>query len=198
MNFVRKRIAIIQGHPDPDPERFGRALSNAYLQGAQDGGHEARVIDIAGLDFPILHSQQDWLTGKLPESLRDPQAALGWANHIVIFYPMWLGTMPALMKAFLEQVLRPGFAFTYGGSGGLPKKLLTGKSARIVITMGMPEIVYRWYFRAHSLKSLQRNILGFCGVSPIRSTLIGTILNGGRVRHELCLQKMRLLGQRGG
>lgn len=197
MKFVSRRIAIIQGHPDADPERFGRALSNAYLHGAQDGGHEVRVIDIASIDFPILRSQQDWLSGALPDSLRDAQATIAWADHLVIFYPMWLGTMPALMKAFLEQVLRPGFAFTYGGSAGLPKKLLTGKSARIVITMGMPGIVYRWYFRAHGLKNLQRNILGFCGVGPIKSTLVGAILNGGRVRHELCLQKMRLLGQRG-
>ncbi len=58
-------------------------------------------------------------------------------------------------------------------TGGMPKKLLAGKSACVVITMGMPAFIYRWYFGAHGLKNLKRNILGFCGVGPIKDTLIG-------------------------
>ena len=55
------------------------------------------------------------------------------------------------------------------------QKGLTGKSARVVVTMGMPAVVYRWYFRAHSVKSLERNILGFVGVAPVRETLVGMV-----------------------
>jgi putative NADPH-quinone reductase len=82
--------------------------------------------------------------------------------------------MPALLKAFFEQVFRSGFAFEYGESGRLSKKRLTGKSARIVVTMGMPAFVYLWISFAHSLKSLERNILGFSGIGPIKVSLIGT------------------------
>ncbi len=39
--------------------------------------------------------------------------------------------------------------------------------------MGMPALVYRWYFRAHSVRSLERNILGFVGIAPVNETLIG-------------------------
>lgn len=39
--------------------------------------------------------------------------------------------------------------------------------------MGMPALVYRWYFRAHSVKSLERNILGFVGIAPVHATLNG-------------------------
>ena len=73
-----------------------------------------------------------------------------------------------LLKAFLEQALRPGFAFDE--SSRMPRKLLKGRSARIVVTMGMPAFVYRWYFGAHGLRSLERNILGFCGIRPIRAS----------------------------
>jgi putative NADPH-quinone reductase len=113
----------------------------------------------------------------------------------VILYPLWLGAMPALLKAFLEQVLWPGLAFEYG-SRGMPKKLLTGKSARIIVTMGMPAFVYRWYFRDHSFKSLARNILGFVGIGPIRASLIGMI-EGKRTRQDRWIARMHALGRRG-
>ncbi len=102
------------------------------------------------------------------------QDGIGWAEHIVFFFPIWLGDMPALLKGFLEQVARPGFAILRE-KGGSPwgSKGLSGRSARVVVTMGMPALVYRWYFRAHSVKSLQRNILGFVGIAPVHETLIG-------------------------
>jgi putative NADPH-quinone reductase len=76
------------------------------------------------------------------------------------------------------------------------KKLLTGKSARIVVTMGMPAFVYRWYFRAHSLKSLERNILSFCSIGPIRESLIGMVEANSDAKWMAELQKMRELGRR--
>ena len=86
-----------------------------------------------------------------------------------------LGEMPALLKGFMEQVLRPGFAYSGGMEAGHFRKLLTGKSARVIVTMGMPGMIYRLYFGAHGLKNLRRNILGFCGIGPIREHLIGLI-----------------------
>lgn len=61
------------------------------------------------------------------------------------------------------DVARPGFAFSTEGKNPLSKKGLTSRSARVVVTMGMPAAIYRWYFQAHSIKSLERNILGFVG-----------------------------------
>ncbi|MBI4001419.1 MAG: NAD(P)H-dependent oxidoreductase, partial [Nitrospira defluvii] len=69
--------------------------------------------------------------GGVPASLSPPQEAIGWADHLLIMFPLWLGSMPALLKAFFEQTFRPGCAFEYGQAGRLPKKRLTGKSARI-------------------------------------------------------------------
>jgi putative NADPH-quinone reductase len=77
------------------------------------------------------------------------------------------------------------------------RKLLAGKSARVVVTMGMPAFVYRWYFGAHSLKSLECNILGFCGIGPIKETLIGMIEAPNSARRQKWLAKMRQLGRAG-
>ena len=192
---MARHIALVQGHPDPRGNHFGHALASAYAQGAAEAGHEVRTIDVASTDFPLVRSKDDWEHGTPPEAIREAQRTIAWAKHLVIFYPLWLGTMPALMKAFLEQVLRPDFAIGKSEEGKMWKKLLIGKSARIVVTMGMPALVYRWYFRAHGVKSLERNILGFCGIGPIRATLIGMVESPNKARREKWLEKMRMLGR---
>jgi putative NADPH-quinone reductase len=194
---MTKHIAIIQGHPDPRGNHFGHSLASAYAKGAEEAGHEVKAIDVARLEFPLLRSKEEFENGAPPDSIREAQHAINWADHLVIFYPLWLGSMPAILKAFLEQTFRPGFATQKLDARKPWRKPLTGKTARIVITMGMPAFIYRWYFRAHSLKSLERNILGFCGIGPIRESLIGMV-EAGEARREKWLEKMRALGRKGG
>ena len=104
--------------------------------------------------------------------------------------------MPALLKAYLEQVMRPGFAFAAGKGKGLPKKLLAGKSARIVVTMGMPSLFYRLFYRSHSVRSLARNILGFVGFKPVRVSLIGGV-EGSAAARTAAISTLRGHARRG-
>lgn len=193
---MAKRILIIDGHPDKRDGRFVHALADAYADGARLGGHEVRTLSIASMEFPLLERSEDFRRGAAPEPIRGAQRAIGWADHLVILYPLWLGSMPARLKGFFEQVLRPGFAFPEISSKRLPKPLLKGKSARIVVTMGMPALFYRLVYRAHSLKSFERNILRFCGIAPIRATLFGLVEDASAARRAAWLGKMSALGQR--
>ncbi len=192
-----KHILLIQGHPDAGKRHFCHALEDAYAVGATAAGHEVQRINVAALDFPLLRSQDEWELGSLPPSLAQAQAAIKWSEHMVLLFPLWLGDMPALLKGFLEQVARPGFAFSREGKNPLANKGLTGRSARVVVTMGMPAVVYRWYFRAHSIKSLERNILGFVGIAPVNETLVGM---AGDLKPEAAnkwLGKLEKLGRQG-
>lgn len=192
-----RRILLIQGHPDTSDGHLCRALEEAYADGATAVGHALRRIDVALLEFPLLHSQREWESGQLPPTLKQAQDDIAWAQHIVFFFPLWLGDMPALLKGFLEQVARPGFAFAGEGKNPLAQKVLGGRSARVVVTMGMPALLYRWWFRAHSIKSLERNILGFVGIAPIRDTLIGMTGNmkpEGATKWLACLEKLGRAG----
>ncbi|MFN2349132.1 MAG: NAD(P)H-dependent oxidoreductase [Thioalkalivibrio sp.] len=191
-----KRILIIQGHPDPAGNHYGHALAEAYRIGAEEGGHRVEDLSVAQLDFELLRTQAEWMKGESAPDIRSAQQAIARADHLVILYPLWLGSMPALLKGFLEQTLRPGFALGHPERPGDYPKLLKDKSARIVVTMGMPAFVYRWFFRAHSLKSLERNILRFCGIKPIRESLIGMV-EGKPAHRERWLGKMRALGRSG-
>lgn len=189
-----KRVVLIQGHPDASTKHFCHALEDAYADGLREGGHELKRIPVAELDFPLLHSQREWEEGALPAGLKEPQEAIRWAEHLVLFFPLWLGDMPALLKGFLEQVARPGFAFSSDGKNPFGHKGLSGRSARVVVTMGMPALVYRWIYRAHSLKSLERNILAFIGIQPINETLIGMMGNLDPDKARRSLQQLRQLG----
>lgn len=190
-----RTIVIIQGHPDPAGGHFCNALAKAYAEGAASGGHAVRLVEVAKLDFPLLRDAAAWRSDPPPPAIAQAQDAIRWARHLVILYPLWMGEMPALMKGFLEQVLRPGFG-TSAVEGGMKwEKLLRGKSARIVVTMGMPALAYRWWFGAHSLRSLKRNILGFCGIAPLRDTLIGNVEGCGAATRECWLERMRALGR---
>jgi putative NADPH-quinone reductase len=195
--MTSKQVLLIQGHPDTTPPHLCHALAAAYASGALESGHSVRSLNVAELEFPLLRSQKAWEDGELPASLQQAQDTIRWAQHIVLFFPLWLGDMPALLKGFLEQVARPGFAFEReAGSTTFTKKGLTGRSARIVVTMGMPALLYRWYFRAHSVRSLERNILGFSGIAPVHETLIGMVGNFKPGDAERWLRKLRRLGQK--
>ncbi|MBW7945564.1 MAG: NAD(P)H-dependent oxidoreductase [Sphingomonadaceae bacterium] len=186
------RILVIDAHPDPDPARFCHALADTYAESAAGAGHAVERLALSGLDVPVLRTRADWEEGEASPAVRDAQAMIARADHLVILFPLWLGDVPALLKAFLEQVFRPGFAFPTG-----PRKphggLLKGKSARVVVTMGMPALFYRWVYRAHSLKSLRSNILRFVGIGPIRETLVGNV-EGNAGNRTGALALMRKLG----
>ncbi|MCP5433751.1 MAG: NAD(P)H-dependent oxidoreductase [Alphaproteobacteria bacterium] len=187
---MTRRIVLLDGHPDPDEGRFVHALASAYRNGAQEAGHEVRSIALARLDFPILRSKDEFETGQLPAALVEAQEAVRWGEHLAIFFPLWLGTMPALLKGFLEQICRPGFAFEQ--TRGFPSGALKGRSARIVVTMGMPAPAFRVLFGAHGLKNLEVGILGFAGIRPIRETLVGTVDGSPHARSRALTEMVRL------
>jgi putative NADPH-quinone reductase len=118
-----------------------------------------------------------------------------WAEHWVFLFPLWHGTMPALLKGFLEHIFRPGFAMEYKEQG-FPKRLLAGRSARIVVTMGMPVLLYRWYFGAYGLRGFERSMLSFAGIKPIRESLYGLTLADAKKRARW-IEDMRNHGRRG-
>jgi putative NADPH-quinone reductase len=188
-------VAIVQGHPDPGRGRLCHGLTDAYADGAAAAGHAVMRIEPAQIDFPMLRSQQNFEAGQLPSMLVPARDAIVSARHLVIIFPLWHGTMPALLKAFLEQVMRPGIAMEYR-TQGFPRGLLAGRSARIVVTMGMPAFVYRWYFRAHGVRGLERSILRFAGMKPVRETLFGGVGEADEARRQRWLDQMRSHGAR--
>lgn len=191
------RILIVQGHPDCGHQHLCHALAGAYADGARSAGHDVEFIEPARLRLTLLGSQKEW-EGEVTPAVAAAQEAIRRARHLVFFYPLWLGDMPAMLKGFLEQVARPGFAIDPASRNPLHAGLLGGRSARLVVTMGMPALAYRWLYGAHSVRLMHRNILGFAGIAPVRSTIIGGAGALDAARVERWCARLHALGTAAG
>jgi NAD(P)H dehydrogenase (quinone) len=188
------RITIIVGHSRTDT--YCEALGDAYQRGAQAGGHEAKIFVTAKLKFDPVLREGFARVQPLEPDLQAAHDSMLAAEHLVIVFPLWLGTLPAIFKGFLERVLQPDLVGP--AKEGKFVKLLKGKSARVIITMGMPGFIYRWWFGAHALKMLKRNILRFMGVGPIRSNIFGYVEGVGAEQRRTWLEKIEEMGRRAG
>jgi putative NADPH-quinone reductase len=194
---MSRRVLIINGHPDASARRFCAALCDAYAAGAQAAGREVRRLDVAALDLPAIRSAEDFIGGPLTPDAQRAQAGVIWADHIVVVHPLWLGSAPALFKTFCEQVFRYGFALPQPGAAGrMPEGLLKGRSARVIVTMGMPALLYRLGFGAFGVRGFERGVLWLSGIRPIRRTLIGDVDGRPEARRRWLLA-VRRLGERG-
>jgi putative NADPH-quinone reductase len=185
----------LQGHPHADPSHLCHALADAYEQGAIDAGYNVTRLTLATMDIPYLHDPGDFAKPPPPQII-DAQETIKAADHLFIVYPLWLGTMPALVKAFFEQISCNEFAIAQAESGGWPRKMLKGKSARVVVTMGMPSLAYKVFFGAHGVRGFECSILNMSGFKPIRETLIGAVDILSPKQIDRVLTRMRSYGGR--
>ena len=107
------RIFVLDGHPDPSHSRLCHALAAAYADGARDAGHEVQSLCVADMELPLLRSEGAFQESTPPPAAIQAQEAIGWAEHWVLVYPLWLGTMPAALKALLRQ--DAGYSVHVGG-----------------------------------------------------------------------------------
>lgn len=161
------QVLVIVGHPRV--RSFNSALAHEYASGVRDSGRSVEVVQLSELTFDV--SADPTLICELEPDLQRMQRTIASAEHIVFFAPGWWTTFPALLKGFIDRTLTPGFAFQYESGKPLPKKLLKGKTARIVLTMDGPVWYYRFVNRAPGLNALNRGTLWLCGIKVIGNTL---------------------------
>ena len=117
---------------------------------------------------------------KLEPDLVTAQEYIQWSNHILFVYPNWWGTMPALMEGFIDRGFLPGFAFKYRDNSSLWDKLLSGRTAHLIVTMDAPPWYSRWIYRRPGHNEMKRTILGFSGVKVTTITEIAIVRNSSQ------------------
>ena len=189
-----KRILIINGHPDK--KSFCFALAESYKKGADTNGTECKLVHLIDLKFnPILSYGYRVVSELEPDLLKIQQDILE-ATHLVIVYPNWWGTYPALLKGFIDRVFLPKFAFKYLKNSPLPAKLLKGKSARIIVTMDTPKWYYRIINRSPGHNSMKKAILEFCGIKPVMISSFAIVKSSDNLKRKKWLDEVELLGKK--
>lgn len=185
-------ILIINGHPDK--ESYNHALAASYKAGALHSGAEVKEIVICNLAFnPNLAFGYRKRTTLEPDLLK-AQERIKWANHIVWVYPVWWGSVPALMKGFLDRVLLPGFAFKKREDSVWWDKYLSGKTSRIICTMDQPTWYYRWINGKPSHTAMKKLTMNFIGIKQVRITSIGPLRLSKESFRTKWLNKVEKLG----
>ncbi|MCV2368839.1 NAD(P)H-dependent oxidoreductase [Roseateles oligotrophus] len=191
-----KRILIINGNPKP--ASFSQALAERYAQAAEQAGHSVQIIHLRDLQF--LLSLEQGYQGKQalePDLLRLQQAILA-AEHLVWAYPVWWGSVPALLKGALDRILLPGFAFKYHPGKAIPEKLLKGRTARLLVCMDTPPWYFKWFQGAPAHRMMRQTVLEFCGIKPVRISEFGPVLQSSQARRETWLEQAAKLGAAAG
>lgn len=188
-----KRVLVILGHPRADS--FCGAMAEAYASGAREAGHEVRLLAVGALTFDGILRHGFGPEQPLEPDLAAAQGDISWAQHLVFVYPIWWGAMPALLKGFIDRVLLPGFAFRYREGSHLWDRLLTGRSAHLLVTMDSPPWYYSLFSRAPGHNQMKRSILGFCGVAPVGISGFGPVRSSSRQKREGWLGQAKALGR---
>lgn len=190
---VGKKILVILGHPQTDS--FCGALYSAYIDGARKKGAEVREIKVGELEFdPVLWKgyREDQA---LEADLMTSQRLIAWADHLAFVYPTWWGVMPSIMKGFIDRTFLPGFAFKYRDHSALWDKLLTGRTAHLLVTMDTPSWFYRWVYNRPGHNAMKKSILGFCGIKVNRIAEFTPVKGSSQTKREKWLKVARQLGE---
>ena len=189
---MKKKILIINGHPDK--ESFNYGVSDAYKKGVLKSDALLEEINIRELNFnPNLEFGYRKRT-ELEPDLLNAQEKIKWADHIVWIYPVWWGSLPAILKGFIDRVMLPGFAFKKRENSVWWDKLLTGKTSRIICTLDQPGWYYRWFYGNPSHNAMKKLTLNFVGIKKVKITTIGPIRLSKEKYRNNWLQKVEKLG----
>ncbi|MFP8961409.1 NAD(P)H-dependent oxidoreductase [Streptomyces nanhaiensis] len=189
------RILVIDGHPDPGS--YSEALATSYAEGARAGGHEVRLMRLREMRFdPILHGGFTHPQPLEPDLVR-ARDAVRWCGHLVIVTPCWWWSVPALLKGFIDRVFLPGVGVEYLEGFPYIRKLLKGRSARVVYTQNSPQLLAVLAREDLFWRNMRRAFLRHCGFRPVRRTVLPGIGASTPRQRARWLAEVRRLGVRG-
>lgn len=190
-----KKIFILLGHPDVDT--FSGALAGEYERGARQAGYEVRRTNLGEVSFdPILHKGYKEIQ-ELEPGLVKIQEDISWADHLVILYPNWWNTMPALLKGMFDRLWLPDFAFNFDKQTKKIIQRLMGRSARVIIVSGTNSPWKTRMLYGDYTNEIEKGILGFAGFSPVKISAFGPCEQCGNNQQEAWKKRVYELGKKG-
>lgn len=191
-------ILLVLGHPDPGS--FNHAVAAAARAALEEGGHDVVFHDLCAEDFdPLLPAAEINTAAVLPEPVRRHCEELRSADGIVIVHPNWWGQPPAILKGWVDRVVRPGVAYRFeegDGGEGVPVGLLKAKAAVVFNTSNTVEVRERTVF-GDPLEALWRRcIFDLCGVRDFHRRTFRVVVTSTLDERQAWLEEAKMICRR--
>lgn len=171
-------ILLILAHPDPGS--FNAAIATRCHDTLITNGHTVFFHDLYAEKFDaVLPAHEIPRSAELPGDIQHHCDEIAVADGIIIVHPNWWGQPPAVLKGWIDRVIRPGVAYEFlesDGGEGVPVGLLRAKSALVFNTSNTESVREREVFR-DPLETIWKNcIFGLCGISDVYRRMFSIIV----------------------
>ena len=180
------KTLIIYAHPETNGH--GHFTLKSVEEWHKKNQIDYELIDLYKIKYdPVLHEDEHYTAGnvKITEQNKKFQEKIRGTERLIFIYPVWWGSMPAILKGFFDRVFTAGFAFNFSPApilgkyiGGIPIKLLKGKKAAVFLTTGTIKFFCFLVMGDRFKDLIKRDILGFFGIkAKVFHTGKATLLN---------------------
>ena len=187
------KILIILGHPDK--KSFNRAIANECKKRLIENGHSVMFHDLHEEKFdPIITATEIPKNGEFNELIKKHCDDLTKSDGIIIVHPNWWGQPPAILKGWIDRVIRPGVAYEFedGDNGeGIPVGLLKAKTGIVFNTSNTNEKRENEIF-GDPLETIWKNcIFDFCGVKQFERKIYRVVVTSSLEQRLQWLKETR-------
>jgi NAD(P)H dehydrogenase (quinone) len=186
------KILIILAHPDP--ASFNAAIGQTVCKTLTQGGHAVDFHDLYVERFdPLLQSSEIPKDAGLDPLIRRHCEAIAQTDGIVVVHPNWWGQPPAILKGWVDRVLRPGTAYEFlegDGGEGVPRGLLKARAALVFNTSNTASGREREVFGDPLERIWKDCIFGLCGVSRFYRQTFGIMVTSTPTQRASWLQSV--------
>jgi NAD(P)H dehydrogenase (quinone) len=186
-------ISVILAHPVAGS--FNHAIAETAVRTLRRNGHSVSFHDLHSEGFdPVLPGSEIPSGAVLPPVVAAHCLEIAEAQGIVIVHPNWWGQPPAILKGWVDRVIRPGVAYKFldGDSGeGVPVGLLRAEKAVVFNTSNTPAEREQADFGDPLELIWRRCVFGLCGVKDVRREMFGVVVTSSEEQRERWLARVR-------
>jgi NAD(P)H dehydrogenase (quinone) len=187
------QISVILAHPREGS--FNHAISGEVVATLRESGHQVTFHDLYAERFdPLLTSSEITRDAALPLAITEYCREISLADGIVIIHPDWWGMPPAILKGWVDRVMRPGVAYRFletDTGEGIPEGLLKARAALVFSTSNTPAVREQEIF-GDPLERLWKDcIFTFCGVPEFRRRMFSVIVTSSEEQRKMWLGDVR-------
>jgi len=192
------QVSVILAHPNR--QSFNHAIAQAAIAQLRQNGHQVAFHDLYAEEFdPILPLGEIPKEASVSQEVERHCQEISSTDGIIIVHPNWWGQPPAILKGWVDRVIRPGIAYRFadGDQGeGVPIGLLKAKAACVFNTSNTtPEREVRIF--GDPLETLWKNcVFGLCGVNTYYRQTFSVVVTSAVEQRQEWLKNVREVVQR--